>query len=372
MSFRFVEFSSDQVDAVKAFNRRLSAEDVGYQFPETTLPDWLPPEGDMLPNQRYYIALDDADAVRGGYILKHQAFRIGDEVVPIADLRLPLSEGIVDRDFARVGVEILFNSLSKQKLLFGMGIGSESESVSQLFKAGAWRITQIPFFFKVIHPFAFCRKIRFLRRTFVRRLVLDGAAFSGTASVAMRVVQNFRRRTAAGLAGVRVELVDQFDDWADGVWRRSCDQYSFIAVRDCDALKRMYPTADQRLLRLKITDEKGVIGWSLVIDSRMSNHKQFGTLRVGSFVDAMSRIEDVDRVVQVTTAFLENRGVDLIVSNQCHFDWCGALKRAGYLNGPSNYLFASSKALTRLIDTANVPFEQYFLNRGDGDGPINL
>ncbi|WP_442508716.1 hypothetical protein SH528x_000247 [Novipirellula sp. SH528] len=372
MSYQITEFTNDHVDAVKAFNARLKAGGIEMQYPDQTIPNWLPPLGEQLPNQRYYVALDHAEEVRGGYILKHQAFKIGDNVVPIADLRLPISEGIIDRAHANLGVEILFNSLSKQKLLFGMGIGGEGEAVAQLFKAGGWRISSIPFFFKVVHPFKFCRNIRFLRRTPLRRIILDAAAFSGLGWIAANVAQRIRHSTPANQASVKIEQVDQFTSWADQVWADCKEHYGMIAVRDTQVLQRLYPTTDPRFLRLKLSDASGVIGWMVVINTLMSGHKQFGTLRVGSVVDALATPENSSRLVQAATQFLTERGVDLIVSNQAHRDWCKGFQTAGYLSGPSNYLFASSRALTRQIDAANVNTDHYYINRGDGDGPINL
>jgi hypothetical protein len=64
--------------------------------------------------------------------------------------------------------------------------------------------------------------------------------------------------------------------------------------------------------------------------------------------------------------------VDIIVSNQASKAWSKALARNGYLNGPSNFILALSPELSQELQ----PLEQYephiHINRGDGDGPINL
>jgi hypothetical protein len=61
-----------------------------------------------------------------------------------------------------------------------------------------------------------------------------------------------------------------------------------------------------------------------------------------------------------------------MVSNQAHAAWLGALKAAGFLSGPSNFLLAISPALTEMLKTARVEDRDIHMNRGDGDGPINL
>jgi len=65
-------------------------------------------------------------------------------------------------------------------------------------------------------------------------------------------------------------------------------------------------------------------------------------------------------------------GVDLIVTNQSHGAWTAACDAAGYLRGPSNFLLATSPALTKLLVQTQVADDEIYLTRGDGDGPIHL
>jgi hypothetical protein len=69
---------------------------------------------------------------------------------------------------------------------------------------------------------------------------------------------------------------------------------------------------------------------------------------------------------------LRDRGVDLIVSNHLHHAWTKALADAGYLRGPSNFLFVVSPALAALLDPFEASADQMHMTRGDGDGPIHL
>ena len=125
-------------------------------------------------------------------------------------------------------------------------------------------------------------------------------------------------------------------------------------------------------LRLLVLQDQRPIGWSVLLDTKMTNHKQFGSLRVGSIVDGLATVSDAAKVVAMSTAYLERRGVDLIVSNQSHAAWCAAFDKAGYLRGPSNFLFVVSKELAKLLQSSGMSLQQVHMNRGDGDGPINL
>jgi hypothetical protein len=172
--------------------------------------------------------------------------------------------------------------------------------------------------------------------------------------------------------GVTIELVDAFDTWADEIWARHQGEYPMIAVRDGEVLRLLYPAEDPRFRRLLIRKSGQLIGWCVVLDTQMRDHKQFGTLRVGSLVDAFAAPTDAAAIVGAATAYLKQCGVDLIVTNQSHSSWCRACAAAGLLCGPSNFLFSASKALTRLLVASDIRDDQIHVNRGDGDGPINL
>ena len=69
---------------------------------------------------------------------------------------------------------------------------------------------------------------------------------------------------------------------------------------------------------------------------------------------------------------LKNKGADLIVSNQSHIFWKKAFKINSFINGPSNYVFASSKILSEKLEIDQKLEDRMHITRGDGDGPINL
>ena len=169
-----------------------------------------------------------------------------------------------------------------------------------------------------------------------------------------------------------MESVDDFSTWADDLWRQCRNHYGVSAVRDAETLRLTYPKDDERFIRLKVSERSRLVGWAVLLDTHLSRHRQFGNMRLGSIVSALASPADAPLVIHAATALLELRGVDLIVSNQAHAAWCRGLRRAGFLRGPSNFIFASSPQLTARLRQAGVPNHALHLNRGDGDGPINL
>jgi hypothetical protein len=77
-------------------------------------------------------------------------------------------------------------------------------------------------------------------------------------------------------------------------------------------------------------------------------------------------------VVQAASTLLAGRGVDLVVTNQSDADWGAAFRRAGYLRGPSNFIFAASRTLARRLTPFDVQTSRMHVNRSDGEGPTHL
>jgi hypothetical protein len=104
-----------------------------------------------------------------------------------------------------------------------------------------------------------------------------------------------------------------------------------------------------------------------VVGERRKDAK-YGSMRVGSVVDCFALPGELFSVVRCATQTLERQGFDLILSNQSHQAWGAAFEAAGYLRGPSNFIFAASKKLTELL----APFEEVrprmHVTRADGDG----
>src|SRR5260370_15272212 len=123
-----------------------------------------------------------------------------------------------------------------------------------------------------------------------------------------------------------------------------------IAVRDSETLNTLYPASSNRFLCYKVTHGSTVLGWAVLLDTEMRDHKHVGNMRVGSMVECLALPEQACAVVRAATQLLEARGVDLIVPNQSSAAWCGARQSAGFLQGPSNFRFAASRELAKLLD----------------------
>jgi hypothetical protein len=368
MAIAITPYTAEWTPAVRAFNQRLAAANVApeFRFPESHIPAWLPKKQGRRIYQELYLAVS-GDDVRGAYILKFQDFSLCGTVRPIAYYHLPLSEGIVDRAFSSVGVQMLRSAMKAQPHLYCLGMGGFDRPLPQMLKASGWHLEAVPFYFRVRHAARFLREIAPLRRTAGRRLLADFAAFTGIGSAAFGLLQNIGR--SASDRSVTAEPLTGFAGWADELWEKSRRYYPMIASRDSATLETLYP-AGEPFIRLQLRRSGQVIGWAVALNTAMRGNKYFGNLSLGSIVDCLALPEDAGAVLQASARWLDDLGADLIVCNHADAAWTSALKGAGFLAGPSNFIYAASKPLHEL--TACTKGQGRYLMRGDGDGPVNL
>lgn len=371
MAIVIVPLSEDHVPAVSEFNKRLGAGGIATRFPESSIPRWLPRRHGIPVYQEYFVALEQ-DKVRGAYILKPQAFACHGETTMIAMYTLPISEGVFDRRYATVGLLMLKDALQRQSALFSLGMGGYREPIARMLKAMKWCLVSVPFYFKVVHPFRFWREMVFLRRNRFLRIMLDHVAFSGLGWIAIKFLQSAKGIARRGIAGVEGEEVETFSSWADEIWEKAKCHYALIAVRNAVILNTLYPCGDDRFRRIKVLRRGEIIGWAVVLVTKMERHKFFGNMRVGTVVDCLALEGEERGVAAAATRLLTCWGVDMIVTNQLHRSWCKAFSGNGYLRGPSNYIFGSSPGLSKTLDPWEVNASQVHMTRGDGDGPVHL
>ena len=370
MASRIEPYQPEHIPAVQAFNARLKEKGVTYRFPEGSKSKWLPRTSDARPYQEYFLSIEDDAVVRGGYVLKHQDFRVAGNVEHLAYYHLPLSEGIIDPIYGMTGVQLLTNALKRHPVLFCLGIGGRQEALAQMIAKMGWTLETVPFYFYICSPYHFLRNVRHLRKQRARRLALDAAAFSGLGWLGARTVQAFKTRRPSDAKDLRCVEEDTFGDWADEVWERCAAAYPLVAVRDARTLNLLFPAAKAKYHRLKIMSGDSCLGWVLVTNNAWKNHRYFGPCQLGAIVDGLVLPEHAASAIFAAARFLTENGAQVIVSTQSHAAWCDGLDRAGFSSGPSNFLFARSKKLKKL--TAEIPLSSCHLNRGDGDGPIGL
>jgi hypothetical protein len=310
--------------------------------------------------------------VRGAYVLKRQDAVVGRGGGParrVGSFYWPLSEGTIDPVYALVAPRLLQTALEEEPLLFLVGMVGRDRPIARLVRALGWRLTSVPFYFKPVRPTRFLGELRYGRRRAGARLVLDLARVTGVGWLGLTLAGLALRARVRRPAPVRIDAVQRFDDWADALWAAHAPRYSFVGRRDAASLNATYPPESGGFIRLRVSRRDRVIGWAVVQDSLLGSSEHFGAMRVGTIVDGFAAPEDAAAVIRASSDALIERDVDLIISNQSHRAWRRALSHAGFLRGPSSWLFAPSPALGALVAAADPTGDAVHLNRGDGDWP---
>jgi hypothetical protein len=363
VSIGIVPYAPEHAEAVRQFNLRLGAVAQYRKFVFPEAPSSNARGSDYLRCESF-VALQDG-AVRGGYLLRVRRFGFGGEVRSVAHCRLPVSEGVIDRTYSSLGMKLMRDASARHPLVFALGMGGMTYPLPRLLKALGWSLFPVPFYFKVLRPARWLRQIAVFRGTAMRRALSDAAAVTGLGWLGLKAAQA-RRRPA-----VRWEPASEFGPWADATWHDSAAGYAMIAERTGGSLNQMYPPSSPRFLRVKLGGENPQ-GWAVLLDTQMEGDRHFGNLRVGTIVDCLARPDRAEAPILAAAQALEDRGVDLIVSNQAHRRWGAALRKAGFLPAPSNFVFAASPQLAQALAPFETIRQEIHLNRGDGDGPINL
>ncbi len=365
------EYKRGDEKAVKEFNIRLKSLGANYQFPENYISAWLPKVPNAGIYQEYYLLFDNDNIVRGGYILKYQFFIINGKKLKIADYQLPLSEGIIDNKYNYIALVLYKNAIKKSNLLFALGMGGLDQKLPKMLKAFGWEIKLVPFHFKICNIKNFLNNIYYLRsKTSLLRIFNNHLILS-----IIKMVLWFYDFLKTRMSHLKVDykVVSDFDIWVDDIWNQVKNNYEFIAERNLDSLNLLYPKNEKKYIKIKVyNDIKEAIGWCVVLKTKMVNHKQFGNMYLGSIVDCLCYDKYEKLVISAGLKYLNDNQVDLIVSNQSSTRWCHGLKENGFIHGPSNFALAVSNDLAKSFSDFKKSSSNFHINRGDGDGPINL
>jgi hypothetical protein len=334
--------------------------DAGYRLAPQPGPNLPPPV-----SKNTYLLLD-AGEVRGAYMRQDQMFLIAGEVATVGNVQLPLSEGLVDRRYSSVSTFLLKHLQRENPLLFAVGMGSADQPWPRLIQAMGWSLQPVPFFFKVVRGGAFFRNIRPLRTSPLRSVALDIAAASGLGHVGMKLVHFQRSR--GNPPALRAERIHTWGAWADPIWESYRESCSLVGYRDAGTLPALYPP-DQRHLCYRLYADRSIVGWMVLLNTAMRDHRHFGQMRVGTILDCLTLPGYEQAAIVAAVRTLTEAGADMLLANHSHAAWQEAIRRCGFLESPSNFLLGVSKELSRRIDAGQ---DRIHITRGDGDGRLHL
>jgi hypothetical protein len=369
----FVPLSQDLVAACHRFNGRLAPANLGGEV--TCVPNSPGPQSGTpqpMENQRF-VAIDASGEIRGAYQLRWQYFWLDGSQFLGAAYGFPVSEGMIDKRYAMLGVGILRDALKRCECLYTLGAGGADGHVFRVAKHAGWQIHDVPFLFKIIHAARFTRLLPQLHTTAARRALAQFGAATGLAQLAASVLQLGSAARTGRLSSssrrVSVERVYDLSAIADEIWLRVRSSYRFCVVRDAAHLSGMYPLSRRDLHLLAVRHAGELVGWAVVMTENLSRLRVYlGYIAPGLIVDAFGDPSFSREIVSAAASYLADQNVDVILTNESHQRWIRAYKSAGFLTRPSQFPFISSRALSQRLAPLPEIISQSHLCRGDGDG----
>lgn len=271
-----------------------------------------------------YLAMEGLE-VRGGFLLMEQPAVVEGQVRRVCNSQSMLSEGICDRKYGVVSLQMLKYIERNKEYPFMVGMGSTQASLPRLLMGAGWTVRAIPFLFRIQNV----RKFLFLTP------------------------------------------ITTWGAWADEIWSQYERHCSFAVLRDRSTLQLLYPLNGDRVRACVVHYGSRPVGWAAWLNTPMQNDKYFGNLHVVTILDCIAPPEYADIVAHLIADHVSESQADLLISNQAHSLWVRAFRRSGFLTASSNYLLATSRKFSAAIQAGGGE-ERLHLTRGDSDGRIHL
>ena len=289
---------------MREFNNRVRGRESAFEFPETAMPEWLPPAAGRSIFQERFLALEN-DEVRGGYALKRQDFSFRGVAASVACYHSALSEGVANERYRDLDGQLISDALTREPLLYTLEADRAGRTPAHAAQTSEWKRSAVPGYFRIVHPGAFLRNMETLRTTAWRRFLLSLAALTGLGWAGVRLHQRVKAKPQPAPPAT-VDFFDVFGAWSDDLWTQCAPRYPFLAVRDRATLAILYPGG--KFLRMKIASGGATIGWAVAVDTQMQWNREFGDMRLGSLIDCLALPEHAPQVITAVRRVLERRG----------------------------------------------------------------
>jgi amino acid adenylation domain-containing protein len=366
--------SPEDAPKVEAFNRRLVEAGETYHSLTLQKPFRTMAHIEDSPITVEKLFCFEGDEIRGGVSIKRMQFVVNGRAEEVATSIYPLSEGVVNRSYGMIGLMIEEELLRRYPLLYGLGAPNTLPAMVR--RHTGWFRTPVPFYFKVFRASPFLKNISYLRRSTLLRTLFETAASTGLGSLGLSSLELVQKvlghypRTAK----LHIERFDQWENWADEIWEGARDSYALIGDRSKAALQSLYPSDNERLIKLRITsrDSQAILGWAVLTLAQMKDHKYFGNMALAALVDMLAVPEDALSIVGGALAAARQADADLLVVNHSDERWNRAFRLAGMLPWKSNYYLSISPQLKERFDTVESDSGRFYFTRGDGHGPTRL
>jgi len=364
VTISILPYTSELEAAAARFNARMRSAraPTAFLLPERSHPSTC--HGEVRVT--HYVAADEQGEVRGGMLCHdYPATRAG-RTERVINVSAPLSEGIIDATYTWVGALLIKHALQQNPSAFVVGMGAPDKPLPRLLRAMRWTVSVVPFYFRILDAARCADQLAPFTATRSRRIAASVAARTGIATIGMMALHRMDRSTARTAATLDVDEMRGWDVTVEP-WKAFTARTSFAIQRTPTVLPFFYPATGSGLRAWTISRRARPLGWFGMAVTRMSANPYFGDLTVATLTDCVGTPEASQAGPALAVECAKACGADLLITNQQHQELQAGCIGAGWRAGPSNFLFATSPALS-----AGLQLPTAYLTRRDGDGLVNL
>src|SRR5215472_1105988 len=223
---QFVPLTRPLVSACEAFNRRLRQAGTALS-PFAVAPNRDRDDGPPAPMElERFVGIDRGGDVRCAYALRWQFLWLRGERFLGAAPGYPVSEGVIDRRYAMVGVSVLRDAVRRCEYLYALGSNGRNGNLFRVAQHIGWSIADVPFLFRVINGARFFRRLPQMQGRAERRALATIGSATGLAQVATRLLHAGCALRYHGSSSLRqpsdltVDRVGTLAEAADEAWPR--------------------------------------------------------------------------------------------------------------------------------------------------------
>ena len=365
MALRITPFLKEHEAAASRFNQRMQEGRAATDF---LLPERAPEmSGTDTLRPVQFVAVDNAGEIHGGMLCVCCPASVNGSVTSALNLQSVLSEGLVDPRHAMVGAQLVKFAVKQNPYVYVVGMGNEGRPLPRLLRACGWKVRPVPFYFRLLHGGRCFRQLGPLRGRALYRIAGTAAAATGAASLAARF---FHRVAAPARRLAREQNVSGSIGWSacpDPLWDAFQRKISFGVLRDAHHAELLYSADGNAEQRVEVTARGRAVAWFSLYVTRMRDNPYFGNLTVATLADCIGEPDWLAAALAQAAACARGDGADLLITNQQHRVLREACVQAGFRKAESNFLLATSPALS-----AGIQEDTVYVTRRDGDGLIHL
>jgi hypothetical protein len=369
MPVEIVKYTEKHIDSVIAFNQRLKEGGSSWGFFDSNIPDWVPlhNKGDSEIWNEHFLAIDEDEIVRGGYVFKSQPMQLLSQPTTVSSWQGPVTEGLINNKYNTVVISILMQMTRQNQNLFCWGA---SNKLSKLLETLKWHCIKAPFLIHISNTNNFLRLFPRIRSDKRLATLASTLANTGIAFVLNKVLKTFNNiKNSVNTPSYKTIECTEFGSWADTVWEQAKNQYTFSGIKTSKNLNRILDTNSwphPKIIRFE-RDSK-TIGWVAYRIKEFIDDPRFGALKVGTILDCLALPNHEHHIIHNTCKHIDSSEVDIICTNLTNKNWVKACSSSGFFSFPSRFL-AFSETLVKQTENLKAFVSHSHITLIDGDGP---